>query len=80
MRVNGAAHGAGFPPLAGEMSEGQRGHVGATLVVTRLRKAQPFPSPFCLGKPLSLPLSEGELKGVPAQRDAGGSRAIATNT
>ena len=32
-----------------------------------------MPSPFCVSKPLSLPLSEGELKGVPAKRDAGGS-------
>ena len=33
-------------------------------------------SPFYVSKILSLPLSEGELKGVPAQRDAGGSYTL----
>ena len=31
------------------------------------------PLPLLLRQPFPLPLSEGELKGVPAQRDAGGS-------
>ena len=63
-----------FPSLAGEMSEGQRGHhvipakagihVGATLVVA---------------PPLSLPLSEGEFNRVPAIRNAQDARRRGSN-
>ncbi len=42
--------------------------------IQRGREAEP--SPFCVSKSLSLPLSEGELKGVPAQQDAGGAYPI----